>query len=321
MKARDYNPAVKYGAKWLPSDLAGIVGQPQVGNIFYVDANNGSDTANSGTSWDDAFITLTQAEDSAVTNNYDVIVIAPGGTSGTAEIATLTWDKNHITVVGGAAPNLVSSRSRVVWTVDSTDPGMTLSGQGNRFINVQLATFQASNDILINLTGQRNYFSDVHFAGVGNATAGDDATSRCIDINGGSENYFGHCLVGLDSIFKSTTNAEIELRSSATRNIFEDCRINTYADNSGHIWVKMASNADIDRYVEFKDTLFFNAVNSGATTMTTGMDVHSAVGGTVLLTGTTQLIGATDWSNDFTAVVVGGPVPTAATSNFLITAA
>ena len=60
-------------------------------------------------------------------NNYDVIVVNPAGTgsgSGTDESAALanglwTFSKSLITVIGAAAPSLVSPRSRILWDTAS----------------------------------------------------------------------------------------------------------------------------------------------------------------------------------------------------------
>ena len=103
--------------------------------------------------------------------------------------------------------------------------------------------------------------------------------------------------------------------------MFRGCFISSFADNAGHLWVKAASAADVDRFVEFKDCTFFNAIGSTGTTMTVGMDLHVSLGGLVLLTGTTMMVGATDWADNFTNVYTGGVVPTAATSGLMVNAA
>ena len=320
-KFRDYQPALRYGAKIIPSDLAGVIGQAQVGEIFYVDANSGSDVSNGGRSWDDAYANYTTAEDNVSSNEYDVIVVAPNGTSGTAETATLTWDKNHISTVGASAPAVISQRSRILWTTDAVDPCLTVSGQGNSFVNIQWATFQASNDILVNLTNNRNFFGNVHFAGIGHATAGDDTTARCIDIVAGEENYFLGCTIGIDTIARSVANASIELRSAAARNIFEDCFVPVFADNSGALFVKIAAGSDIDRFVMFKECMFHNATNSTGTTMTVGMDLSGSPGGTVILYNT-FFFGCTNVADDFSVVEIAGSVQATNTTGALtITAA
>jgi len=322
-KARDYIPALSQGHKIYPQDLAGMVGQPYVGNVFYVDATNGSN-ANDGRSKDTALKTLTKAYDLAADNNHDVIVIAPGEVgsgSGTSELATLTWAKDQIHVVGACAPVRLSHRARVLWTVDSVDPCLLLTGQGNTFSNVQLGTFQASNDVLVEVQGDRNVFLNTHLAGIGHDTAGDDATARSLYLNGAEENRFVGGTIGLDTVARSTSNAEIELANAATRNSFEDVHIISYADNAGHLWVKAAASGGIDRYVNFQDCLFYNGIGSAGTAMTVGMDLHASVGGLVLLTGTTMAVGATDWADDFTNLYVGGVVPTQATSGLMVVGA
>jgi len=77
MKAHDYYPGLKK-FKIYPEDIAGMVGLPYVGNIYYVDPTNGSDTANGGKSQNDAFASLTTAYGKTTDNNHDVIVLVPG---------------------------------------------------------------------------------------------------------------------------------------------------------------------------------------------------------------------------------------------------
>ena len=54
-KASDYIPALRYGHKIMPEDLAGVIGLPYVGDVLYVDPSGGNDTANSGRRFDDAY--------------------------------------------------------------------------------------------------------------------------------------------------------------------------------------------------------------------------------------------------------------------------
>lgn len=62
-KLSDYVPALKYGNKVYPEDIAGLIGLPYVGNVVYVDPSNGVDT-NGGTAFNDAFATVDAAFDS-----------------------------------------------------------------------------------------------------------------------------------------------------------------------------------------------------------------------------------------------------------------
>lgn len=317
-KARDYIPALKYGHKIYPYDLAGIVGNPFVGNIYYVDANNGSDSAG-GKSWEDAFKTLGVAENATTTNNYDVIIVAPAGTSSTSETATITWDKNHITVIGGCAPVHVSQRARIGWGTDEVDPCITISGIGNQFKNMQWNTYQASNDVLVNLTGDRNYFENIHFAGIGHTTAGDDATARCVTLNECSENLFVGCTFGLDTVTRTAANANIELigAGGCERNRFENCTFVAYTDAADPLFVKFNGAYSAERYAMFINCRFLNATRAGSTTMDAVMDTGVSLNGVVWLEDCWQ-IGCTDWADDFTNVYMNMGKPDTDEGGFVV---
>src|SRR3990167_6122759 len=102
------------GLKIKPNNLAGMIGLPHVGNIYYIDANSGSDTANSGTSQDDAFATVAQYYNTAVSGNHDVGIIAPsGGTGRTSETTAITWAKRFTHLIGSAAPTAQDARAGI----------------------------------------------------------------------------------------------------------------------------------------------------------------------------------------------------------------
>jgi len=320
-KARDYIPALKYGHKIMPEDIAGMLGLPHVGSIFYVDPTAGSDTANAGKSQNDAFATATAAEDACTSGQHDVVIIAPtGGTGRTAETAAIVWDKRFTHLIGSAAPASIGIRAGIGFGSAVVSPCITFSNNGGIVKNLTIAQFNDVN-VLSYITGNENYFGNVHFQGIGHATTGDDAAGRCISMVGAEENLFEDCTIGLDTIARSTTNASLELASASTRNIFRGCRFPIYADNAGALFVKAASAADIDRFVLFQDCMFHNAAYSAATTMTTGFSIHAAVGGSDILDGC-SILGVTDWSTDYTAVTgCNMPDITAANAGFMETIA
>ena len=319
-KARNYIPALAYGHKIMPQDLAGQIGLPHVGNVIYVDPTNGSDTANDGSDQNRALKTATAAHSAAVDNHHDVVVVVPGEVgsgSGTAETAALTWSKDHTHLVGNSAPSRVSQRSRVLFTTAATSPQMTVSAMGCIFANVQIATFVDAN-ILLTVSGQRNVFRNVHIAGIGDATAGDDTAARSLKLTG-SENHFDDCVIGLDTVARSVANSEIELSGGATRNSFRDCLVVAFADNAGHFFVTAPDSGGIDRWTIFERTLFINAVDSTATAMTEAFNVHASAGGHIILKDCT-LVGATDWEAATVSglVLIDGAAPTAATSGLAV---
>jgi len=286
--------ALKHGAKIYPEDLAGMVGQPVVGNVFYLDANSGSDSAG-GKSWKDAFKTLAAAEDSCTTNNYDVIIVAPAGTSATAETATITWDKNHITVFGATAPTMIGQRARISYDTDAVDPCMNITGHGNRFINMKWSTTQASNDVLINMTGDRNYFNNVHFAGISNATTGDDASARNLVLTGAAENTFDGCMFGDDTAARSAANANLEF-VGGSKNTFNDCMFLMNADATTPTHVLSTGAGGAEGWNRFNNTIWYAKWTDAADKIAAVFNISSTSRTCdILMTGSQLMVGADDW--------------------------
>lgn len=316
------------GLKWLASEVLGAGPYAQVGNVWYVDAVNGSDSANNGTAWNQAFKTLYAAHNAATTNNYDVIIVAPAGTgsgTGTDESVYGAWtfSKNLITVIGSSAPTAISPRSRILWATagQSTSTALlTISGAGNSFIDVQFGTF-VDNNILVTVSGSRNYFSDVHFAGIGDDTAGDDAAARSLVLSGAGENRFVGCTIGLDTVTRSTTNASLELTGSCDRNRFENCLFPMFADNAGAVFVKAVTGNCYQRFVIFDKCIFLNAVDGSSTTITAGITNAGTGNGTMLLRDC-WMRGATDTcGTSYTNVYVTNATVNTANQTFPVIAA
>ncbi len=297
-KYRDHAPALRYGAKIYPEDVAGMVGLPYVGTIVYIDPNAGSDTAGSGASQDDALKTVDAAYARLTSGQQDVALITPtGGTGRTAETTAITWGKRFTHLIGSAAPLQQDARAGLGF---STGGSLTISENGCLFKNLTL-NGTADINVPVTLSGDYNSFLGVDFKGSLNDTTGDDAAARALVITGGDENYFGGCSIGSDTYTRSAANANLEMTGGSARNVFEDTLFTCFADAATPLFFKAASAADIDRFVWFKRCTFHNAVLSSGTTLTVGMSVHAAVGGTVLLDGC-SVLGVTDWSSDYTAL-------------------
>jgi hypothetical protein len=293
-KARDYIPALKYGHKIYPEDIAGLLGLPVVGNIFYVDPSGGSDTANPGTAANNALKTVAAAYAKMTSGNHDVVVIAPtGGAGRTAETASITWGKRFAHIVGAAAPTAQDARAGIGMAASTV---FTLSENGCLLKNL---TFTQTADVNepITITGDYNAFLGVDFKGSLNATTGDDTAMRALNLDGGQENYFGGCTFGQDTIMRSAANATIEFENAASRNVFEGCRLIAAIDAATPVHVLFTGTSAIDRWVEFRDTTFYSFSANNATAMTACMDLSAQTAtGHVLLTGNTSMLGGiTDW--------------------------
>lgn len=294
-KASDYIPALKYGHRIQPEDIAGMVGLPHIGNVFYVDPSAGSDTANSGTSQDDALATVAAAYAKATSGNHDVIIIAPtGGTGRTSETAAITWAKRFTHLIGSAAPSTTSTRAGISFAA-GVSPCLTVSENGCLFANLTIASFN-DNDELAVVTGDYNRFHNVHFAGLADATAADTADGSALHLTGGQENYFTNCTFGVDTVTRGAANFTVELESSASRNVFEDCRFIMHADATSPVHVKLEGTSAIDRWVEFKNCSFYTFWTNDADKITSVMHTSEQTAtGHILLTGNTLMIGADDW--------------------------
>lgn len=294
MKYSDYAPALKFGAKIMPEDLAGMIGLPYIGNVYYVDPNAGSDTANSGTSQDDAFATVAAGYAACVSGKHDVVIIAPsGGTGRTSETTAITWAKRFTHLIGSAAPTAQDARAGINF---GTGGSLVISENGCLFKNITLTGTVDINEP-VSITGDYNSFIGVDFKGSLNATTGDDTAMRCLNLDGGQENYFVGCTLGQDTIMRSAANATVEFENAASRNVFENCRLIAAIDAATPVHVLFTGTSAIDRWVEFKDCTFYSFSANDATAMTACMNLSAQTAtGHVLVTGAPFLaLGITDW--------------------------
>jgi hypothetical protein len=297
------------GARLKPENIAGMLGLPYWGKVFYVDANGGSDTANSGSSPDKAFATVTKAYASCVSAQNDVVIIAPtGGTGRTTEVAAITWAKRFTHLIGNAAPTTNSPRAGMNFTLAAatTTAQFVLSENGCIFKNIVFNQGVADSYGGVQVTGDYNYFEGVHFNGVVNATAGDSANARDLVLTGASDNLFVDCTIGNDTTNRSAANANLAMASGSARNEFRGCRFIHHADNAGVLHAIITGGNCIDRYVMFNRCAFIGAgTNAGGTEATIAMNTSNDIGGSILLWDS-WLYGSAAWADDFTMLEAMG---------------
>lgn len=319
-KARDYIPALKYGNKILPNDLAGMIGLPSVGNVFYVDPTAGSDTANSGTEANDAYATVTKALSMMSADNDDVLIIAATGSTGrTTESAAINWNKRRTHIIGNGPIRNINPRNGIGFPALGGDVCFTVSATNCSFTNISIASF-TDNNVLVDVTADYNTFNSVHFQGIANDTTGDDTAARSLRITGAGENIFVNCTIGVDTVTRSAANASLEVTGSCPRNQFIDCLFPAYCDNAGVLFVKADTGNCNERFLLFQGCLFLNAVDGSSTTMTIGIDTAGAGNGVVLMKDC-WMRGATDMCNTYTTVYVTNPTVNTANQTFPIIAA
>jgi len=307
LKYRDYAPALRFGAKIMPNDIAGMIGLPYIGNIFYIDPINGLDT-NAGTEQNNAFKTLTAAYAATTDNHHDVIVIVPGGPGtgepyATVETTSLTWSKNLTHLVGNVAGTPLSSRARVSTATAGLSPFITISGQGNSFHNVQFISNATTDYITVRVSSNRNFFENVHFANT-NAVAHDNAGAAALELYGAQENYFVNCTIGADTVSRTAANANLRLTlgsDTVARNVFDGCIFPMMADADAPLFIKQPDSVGMDRWNMFRGCQFINCIGSTSTQQTNAFSVHATPGGLLVLQDCIK-IGATGWSDNLTNV-------------------
>lgn len=228
--------------------------------VYYVDAANGSDS-NDGLSPETAMATISGAYAKTVTNQNDVVMYIASG-SGVTESAAITWSKSYTHLIGVCAPTMVGQRARIfqLSTLTGASPFITISGSGCIFKNLYIFQGVADATSLINVsvTGGRNYFENVHFAGGGHATQAVDGGAS-LQLNGAEENTFVNCTIGVDTVAAATGMMALHFDGEAHRNIFKGCNFTLYAGHTGATFVEVADGTGIDRYNLFDNCLFINS--------------------------------------------------------------
>lgn len=242
--------------------LPGAFGMPFTGQPWFVRPSTGSDN-NSGKEPGRAFKTLSKAQTAATANNNDVVyLIAESNTAASTtdyQSATLTWAKDLVHLVGIGAPSIVSQRSRIAQlsTATGVSPLVDVTADGCYIANISAfhGVADATSLIDVRVTGTRNVFDNVHFAGIGDATM--SAAGACsLKLDGAAENVFRHCVIGVDTVNTDADGTNLLCDTAATRNLFEDCLFQLFITATGASHVTIADGTGIDRWLWFKRCLF-----------------------------------------------------------------
>ena len=311
------NGVSSYGVP-LPSGLGPFF----AGNKWFVRPSTGSD-GNDGKTYERALATVDKALTLATANQHDVIYLIGEGNSANASSSrvssTMTWSKDLVHLVGVASPVMVSQRARIAVASGAAamSPMVDVTANGCIFQNIQFFHGQADAAALINVrvTGQRNYFENVHFAGIGDATQ-SAAGAADLAIIGGAENVFRNCVIGLDTVNHDADPTNLLFDTAATRNWFEDCLFQAYITAAGFASVTVADGTAIDRWQVFKNCLFqTDSVNKG-TTQTQVFSIPAIVQGKIILWNsyynTDGASGSGVWDNTGRGIIWNNSVAAAA---------
>ena len=308
-KARDYMPALKFGHKIYPEDLAGMIGLPSVGDIWYVDPGKTSGVSGSGRTKEDAFITVAEGLAATTADQDDVVLITPSSSTGrTNEVVAIDWNKRRTHLIGSTAPTMFNPRAGMSFSSAVVSPCFTISTRSCIFKNFTISNMQDIN-VTVEMTSDYNYYEGIHFAGMGNASAGDDTAARIIRLNGSGENTFNGCTFGLDTVLRTAANATIEFVTGKNNanNVFNGCIFTMAgdADAPRHLFVE---DSGCNRFALFDNCKFFD--NSDTTGISAQTDVIKGGVGTdqggVVIFKNCMAVGTAGWSNEVTGVKILG---------------
>ncbi len=248
-------------------------------NIYLVDPANGDDDA-LGDRWTQPLKTIAAAEAKCVANQHDVVLYVAGATSESLA-AQLVWDKNYTHLIGLCAPTNVGQRARIFQTAGDLDLAPLIDIQATGCIFQNLYVFQGVDDaescIDVRVSGGRNYFKNVHFAGGGHATMAIDGGASLM-LNGAAECFFEGCTIGVDTIAAATGFVNLLIDSDAKRCVFRDCLFLLYSGNSGCAFVEVADSAGFDRFLMFDRCTFLNDNTEGAKALAGAFVIPAGMG-------------------------------------------
>jgi len=258
-------------SKWMAGNLVIYGGDGMLsgkGTEYFVDPANGDDN-NDGMSWDKAMATIPIAY-AACTDGANDKVIYLGGATGATLAATLTWAKSYTHLIGACAPVMAAQRARIHnETTTGVTPLLNITGSGCVFKNFYI--FQGVDEAVANVNAQvsggRNYFENVHFAGGGHASQAIDGGASLRLVGSEGEHKFVNCTIGVDTIAQAAGMRCLAIIGGTPRNVFKDCNFISYAGAGGAMFVEWEALSAVDRYMLFDNCKFIN---------TSGTDMDSA---------------------------------------------
>lgn len=234
------------------------------GKVFFVKPSTGSD-GNTGKTPNAAVKTLAKAVTLATANKNDVIYLISESNTASAttdyQSSTLTFSKDLVHLVGVCAPSKVSQRARIAQTSTATgvSPLVLVSGDGGIYQNFSIfhGVDDATSLLACTVTGTRNYFDNVHFAGIGHATM-SAAGSASLKLDACQENVFKNCVIGVDTIDTDGDGSNMIVDNAATRNMFDSCLFQLWVTATAAQHVLLTGTDAIDRWLWFKDCTFIS---------------------------------------------------------------
>lgn len=277
------------------------------GQQVFLDPTNGDDAADGGTP-EAAVATLEEGYDRLVADRHDALIYIAGPSS-ISLTEEFVWAKNYTHFFGICAPVGSAKRARIFQDGDATglSPLFTISATGCMFRDLYIFQGVADATSLINVevSGGRNYFENIHFAGGGHATQAVNG-GAALHLNGAEENDFVRCVIGVDTAAQGNGFAGLLVAAAggAPRNRFWDCLFTLYAGHAGVIHVELLNNSGLDRDLRFTRCDFENLAAQAMDQVFAVDAGFDPANKRVLMKGCTK-IGAAKWDAADTGMIFG----------------
>jgi hypothetical protein len=254
-------------------DAAGSIGE-----VYYLDPTNGVDT-NDGRLG--APVKTLAVGYALLRDGYNDVLVYVSGPSSISLPAGFTWAKSYAHFIGACAPVPFSPRSRVFLAAAATGGEtylMNITGSGCVFSNILFFMGVDKNTAAYSVvvTGSRNYFKGVHFAGIGHATM-DVSGAGDLLLDGGSENLFDGCTIGTDTIERGANSRNLMFKTAASRNVFKNCTFIAHVSNAGHALAAVYDGTGIDRVQKFENCHFIADSTNRATALTSVFAIPAGI--------------------------------------------
>jgi hypothetical protein len=269
------------------------------GTWYFVDPTSGA-AANDGLSPYTAFASISTAYDACTSGAGDGIAVLARGTTtaGTTSYLTaaITWSKWGITVFGVCANTRFSQRARISTQAANLANLITVSGSNNSFYNLSFYNGGTTGAGGISVTGERNYFQNVHIMG-GMGMTTPTVNDYDLLVDGGDENTFVNCVFGNDTFDKTDiAGAEVHFDNGAMRNRFYSCEFISYRSaGTTAAMIKLIGAGDsITRTLLF-DNCFFHMYRDGNVTAEATVVIGTAPNNGFIIFKDCLRHGFTDW--------------------------
>lgn len=248
-----------------------LTGVPGVSDVYQVTTT--STSAGPYSFWNkwfkprsNMYTALATAEAALTGGINEVVMLSPESHSLSA---TLTWDKNMTHLVGQYPPATMSHRARIGMST-AFSPMITVSGYGNLFKNIYTMHGTAAADYIgWNITGHRNTFENVHFAGPMVAAQGGHASYEGV-VTTATDLLFKSCVFGSATIGRDEVSPclDINVPSSAYAHVvIEDSTFLNYLTDGDPVFIKFNNDSGM-LVVELKNCRFIATSSSMNTAQT-----------------------------------------------------